>query len=100
MIPDSASVAASEAENPHVAARMDSYTLRLYHGDAEYLLTHKDAVNGGVKQNIEKAMSLHPYGLVATRGPFYLFKKNHVSPQTDDAKAKLGLVHTTGNSHE
>jgi uncharacterized membrane protein len=94
MIPRTASVAASEAENPHVCARMDCYTLRHYHGDAEYLLVHKDQVNGGTKAVMERALAAHPYGLLANRGPFYLFKKNHVSPETDAAKSKLGLVDT------
>lgn len=95
MIPQSASVAATEAENPHVCARMDCYTLRLHHGEAEFLLFHKDSVSAGNKGNVGAAMALHPYGLFATRGPFYLFKKNHVSTQTDEAKAKLGLGSTT-----
>jgi hypothetical protein len=40
MIPESASVAASENEVPHIAARYERYTLKDGDADAEYVLVH------------------------------------------------------------
>jgi uncharacterized membrane protein len=94
MIPREASVAATEAENPHVCARIDCYTLRSHHGDSDFLLFSKEHVAGAPHTNVQKAFDAHPYGLLATRGPFYLFKKNHVSPETSETKTALGFTDT------
>lgn len=91
MIPRDASCASTEELNPHASVRLDSYTLRLYHGDAEYLFMNAEHGLGGPNGVIGQAFAKHPYGLVAQRGQLYLFKKNHVSPDSNAARAKIGL---------
>lgn len=89
MIPQSASVAATESEISHVAARKDAYTLKDHHGDAEYLLIRAGAAN---KTLLDEAFARNAYGLLARHEKtFYLFKKGHVSPETALAKAELGI---------
>jgi len=89
MIPPHASVAASENMNPYVAARLDAYTLRFAHGDADYLLLRRGELYtpGTVKQAFDR----HPYGLVASEMGIYLFKRDTVTPGTDAARRELGV---------
>jgi len=87
-IPQSASLAATEREVPHVAARIECYTLRMAHGEAEYLLIRAGEANDIVKDAFRK----NPYGLVGNVGnTFFLFKKKHESSKTAWAKEKLGI---------
>lgn len=87
-IPQRASVAATEREVPHVGARIDCYTLRMAHGEAEYLLIRAGEANDIVKDAFRK----NPYGLVGHVGStFYLFKQKHESTKTAWAKEKLGI---------
>jgi uncharacterized membrane protein len=89
MIPPNASVAASENQLPHVAARLDAFALRFSHGDAEYLLVRRGDL---YQTNILKdAFDRHPYGLIASDLGLYLFKRDVVTPGTDIARAELGV---------
>ena len=89
MIPPSASVAASENLNPHIAARLDAYTLRFAHGDADYLLLRRgDLYTPGV---VKAAFDRHPYGLIASEAGLYLFKRDITTPGTDVARRELGV---------
>jgi uncharacterized membrane protein len=89
-IPPDASVAASETEVPHIAARLNAYTLRSAHGDATYLLVRK---NGSHSVDVLRdAFTRNDYGLVGQHDrTFYLFKKDHKSDQTKRAMAELGI---------
>jgi len=87
-IPERASVGATEREVPHVAARIDCYTLRMAHGEAEYLLIRAGEVN----EIIKDAFRRNPYGLVGHVGnTFFLFKQKHESSKTAWAKERLGI---------
>jgi hypothetical protein len=87
-IPEKASVAATEREVPHVAARLDCYTLSMAHGDADYLLIRHGEVNDVVKDAFQR----NTYGLVSSVGnTFYLFQKGFESPKTAAAKENLGI---------
>jgi uncharacterized membrane protein len=87
-IPQEASVGATERETPHIGARIDAYTLRLAHGEADYLLIRAGEVNDIIRD----AFRRNPYGFVGDAGgTFYLFKKRHESPKTKWAKEKLGI---------
>lgn len=92
LIPPDASVAASENEVPHVAARTDIFTLKAAHGDADYLLVRK---HGGYNPGVLRAaFDRNDYGLVAQHERmFYLFKRGHNSRDTakDTAKAMAQL---------
>jgi uncharacterized membrane protein len=88
MIPQAASVAATEHESPHVSARMNSYTIRGGHGDADYLLLRQNESTDMAGD----AFRRNKYGLVGRVGnTFFLFKKNHDSPDTEKAKKDYGL---------
>jgi uncharacterized membrane protein len=89
-IPERASVAASEAEVPHVAARRDMYTLKSDHGDADYLLVRK---NGAMSRKVlQAAFDRNAYGLVGEYDQtFFLFKKGQKSAATAQALAALRI---------
>jgi uncharacterized membrane protein len=91
LIPQSASVAATEAEIPHVAARINAYTLKGHHGDADYLLIRR---HGVMEQRVvQEAFDRNDYGLVAQfEDTFYLFKKGQKSSrETRRALSQLGI---------
>jgi uncharacterized membrane protein len=90
LIPPEASVAASETEVPHVAARANVYTLKAAHGDADYLLVRK----GGSYEVavLRDAFQRNTYGLVSEYDDrFFLFKRGLESEGTAKALAQLGI---------
>lgn len=95
MIPREASVAATENENPHIAVRLNAYTLKDHHGDADFLLINKSRVSAESKKNIERATTRNSYGLLTQTRHFFLFKKGHQSPDTQGALTTLGLKANT-----
>jgi uncharacterized membrane protein len=91
LIPESASVAATEQEVPHVAARTDVFTLKEQHGDATYLLVRRDGVMS--QSVLSDAFERNDYGLLGRYDKvFYLFRKHHESKDTQQALVDLGLV--------
>jgi len=90
MIPPEASVAATDTENPHTSNRITAYPFRTGSGDAEYLLIRKFR-RQNAKKNAQKTIDEYPYGLVAHIGDFYLFKRDHESPETEMALRRVGL---------
>jgi uncharacterized membrane protein len=93
LIPREASLAATEHEIPHLAARVDAYALRDHHGDADYLLINKQQISfGNTRRTIQSALKKKEYGLLASGDVFYLFKKGHSSPETEAALAALGIT--------
>jgi uncharacterized membrane protein len=90
VIPESASVAATEQELAHVAARRDAYTLRMAHGDADYILVRK---NGVMTQRVlDEAFERNDYGLLSqSQRTFFLFKKGHRSEDTTRAMKQLRI---------
>ncbi len=75
LIPPDASVAATEAEGPHVSTRLVMYSLKFTLGeDPDYLLLgHVNA--GSERDHLLAALDSGSYGLVAERGPFLLAKR-------------------------
>ncbi|MCS6900087.1 MAG: DUF2079 domain-containing protein, partial [Myxococcales bacterium] len=93
MVPRNASLAATEREVPHLAARVDAYALRDHHGDAEYLLINKQQMSfGNTRRTVQDAFKRGSYGLLDAGDVFYLFKKNHSSPDTAAALNALGIM--------
>ncbi len=90
MIPPDASVAASENEVPHIAARLNAFALRFAHGDADYLLVRAGDLY--VPALLKDAFNRHPYGLIASDLGIFLFKRGVVTPGTDAARAELGVA--------
>lgn len=75
MIPPKASVAATEAEGPHVSQRLILYSLKFSLGhDPDYLLVghvgHREEA-----KNLKKALDSGHYGVVATKGHFILAQR-------------------------
>lgn len=91
-IPKTASVGATENLVAHVSARRDAYTLRTHHGDAEFLLFTKQQAHGSdLKKVLVDVMTRNSYGFVASKGDFYLFRRDFQSPGTAAALQTLGL---------
>jgi hypothetical protein len=67
------------------------FTLRSHHGDADYLLVNRHAVASDTRSILRDAVSRNDYGLVASEGPFYLFKKDAISEDTEKAFSALSL---------
>jgi uncharacterized membrane protein len=92
LIPQSAAVAATEHVCPHISTRMTAYTLTGHHGDADYLLIQREHIGTGNTRSVVKdAFSRNPYGLVGQTRDFYLFKRDHESPDTGAARSALGV---------
>jgi uncharacterized membrane protein len=92
MIPQSAQVAATDPEVPHVSTRRVTYHIHGSIGAAEYMLIFKSHINGKSRGPISKLLAEKQWGLVARRGDeLFLFKKGHVSPETREAKRALGF---------
>jgi hypothetical protein len=92
MIPESASVAATEMEVPHVAARLNVFTLKDGPVRADYLLINRLHMHiGDVRGALRVMFERDDYGLVARGNDLYLFKRGVVSPDTDGALADIGM---------
>ena len=90
MIPPDASVAATDAETPHVSNRVTAYPFRTGSGEADYLLIRRFR-RQSARKNAQRTIDEHPYGLLAQVGDFRLFKRGHNSPETAAAMRRLGL---------
>lgn len=94
MIPPTASVAATENEVPHVAARLDAYTLKDNPAAADYVLVNKDKVGlGRTVKNLEQMFTRDEdrYGLLEKSKGLYLFKRGHKSAETEAAFRELNV---------
>jgi uncharacterized membrane protein len=90
MIPESASVAASENEVPHVSYRASVYTLRDVAVHTDYALLNARAGDiGAARKNFEVMLARSDYGLLGKGDDLYLFKRGHVSPDTAAALKAL-----------
>jgi uncharacterized membrane protein len=92
MIPQEASVAATETEVPHIAARLSAYTLKDGPADADYILINGLRMGmGNVRSALNTMLERDKYGLVATGLDIYLFKRGFSAPETKGALRRLGL---------
>jgi uncharacterized membrane protein len=92
LIPESASVAATEMEVPHIAARLNAYTLKDGPADADFILVNRLRMNiGDVRGALTAMFQRERYGLLSRGDDLYLFKRGLDSPDTDAALADLGL---------
>lgn len=92
MIPEHASVAASEGEVPHVSWRADVYTLKDGPHDAEYVLLNRLGLGlGATRSAFQSLLDRHEYGLIGEGDDLYLFKRGVESEKTRAALSALGL---------
>jgi len=98
MIPESASVAASENEVPHIAARMSAYTLKDGAADADYVLVEAQHLGVGVgRAALTTMVNREPYRLIGEGDDLYLFRRGVTTRQTKRALARLGV--SLGHPH-
>jgi uncharacterized membrane protein len=92
MIPESASVAASENEVPHIAARTSAYTLKDGEADAEYVLVHSRHLGVGAgRAALTFMVNREPYRLIGEGDELYLFRRGQTTRETRQALARLGI---------
>jgi uncharacterized membrane protein len=98
MIPESASVAASENEVPHIAARTSAYTLKDGDADAEYVLVHSHHLGVGAgRAALAFMVNREPYQLIGEGDDLYLFRRGPSTRETRKALARLGVQLTPKN---
>ncbi|HYJ08309.1 MAG TPA: DUF2079 domain-containing protein [Polyangiaceae bacterium] len=93
-IPREASVAASENLVPHVAARINVYTLKDgVPADADYVFLHGPSVRIDASRTaLNRMFERDDYGLLAQGDELYLFKRGHSSPETKAALSSLNII--------
>jgi uncharacterized membrane protein len=92
LIPQEASVAATETEVPHIAARLNAYTLKDGPADADYILINGQRMGmGNVRAALNTMLGRDQYGLVGMGHDIYLFKRGLVAQETKGALKRLGL---------
>jgi uncharacterized membrane protein len=74
-IPPSASVAATEAEGPHVSTRLVMYSLKFTLGHAPDYLVVGAVRPGGEQEHLRQALGSGEYGVVHREGPFFLLQR-------------------------
>jgi uncharacterized membrane protein len=95
MIPERASVAASETEVPHVSWRADVYTLKDGPHDADYVLLNGLGMGlGATRSAFQTMLERDDYGLLAEGDDLYLFKRGYESARTKAALGAIGLTHS------
>jgi uncharacterized membrane protein len=83
-IPPDASVTSTDFEAPHLSNRMDLFAVGQSLAAGEYLLLSPHSYHlARTKQNIASIMDRYPYGFVAKAGGMTLWKRHHVSPETE-----------------
>lgn len=91
-IPITASVAATEAVNPHISSRLDAYAFRYDFGPVDYMLFSKyEAATPDQHQVLVNQVNKVSYQLVAKAGEFYLFKRGPSTPETLTAWRELNV---------
>jgi len=93
LIPVDASVAASENVVPHVAARLNVFTLKDgTPADVDYVLLHGSSVAGDASRSALNTMfNRDEYGLLAQADDIYLFERGYESENTKAALATLRI---------
>jgi uncharacterized membrane protein len=91
LIPRDASVAATEALNPHISSRLDAYTLRYDFGPVDYMLLNRREIAGDPRNVLIEALNRYSYRLVKRAGDLYLLKRGSQNAATEAALRELGL---------
>jgi uncharacterized membrane protein len=93
LIPQSASVAATENEVPHIAARTSAYTLKDGDADADYILVEAQHLGvGASREALTFMVNREPYRLVAEGDDLFLFQRGTTTPETKTALLRLGIA--------
>ena len=93
LIPESASVAATENEVPHIAARTSAYTLKDGDADADYILVEARHLNvGASREAVTSMVNREPYCLIGEGDDLFLFRRGTTTPETKTALSRLGIA--------
>jgi uncharacterized membrane protein len=85
MIPDGASVAATEKVGPHVSSRVHMYTMRHGPQDAEWVLaSSRELKLSRTRPRLYDAMKSGKYGVVKRSGDLALIKRGHDTSGNDE----------------
>jgi uncharacterized membrane protein len=92
LIPQEASVAATEMEVPHIASRSSAYTLKDGEADAEYILVNAHHLRVGASHEAFVFMvNRESYRLIDSGDDLYLFRRGPTSKDTRTAFARMGI---------
>lgn len=91
LIPPEASVGAGELEIAHISNRLDAYSFKVDVGKPEYLLFNRLHLDDGSRRELREAFQHAEFGLLASKGDYYLFKKGHKAAESEAVLEKLGL---------
>ncbi|HMJ10684.1 MAG TPA: DUF2079 domain-containing protein [Polyangiaceae bacterium] len=92
LIPEEASVAATDSESPHITNRVSAYSLNLDIGEPEYILIRRGSVGGGdPRNNLDKAFSRNQYALVFETKDYVLIRRGYTTVDTKRVLAELGV---------
>jgi uncharacterized membrane protein len=90
LVPQEATLSATEAEGPHASARLTMYSLKYTLGDnPDYLLVSHPR-HRGETQHVRQALESGNYGVIAERGPFVLAKRGADPDNNDVLWQRLG----------
>jgi uncharacterized membrane protein len=93
LIPKEASVAATDRVVPHIAARLDAYTLNNNAVAADYLVLEGEAARSGYSnQHLREVLKTEKYGLITQENDIYLLQRGHDSPETKGVLRSLRLA--------
>lgn len=91
LIPDTASVSATELECPQISTRLTAYTTKIDIGSADFLLLNRNHIDSVAAEKLNKTFTTEPYGLVFERGEILLFQRGVERPETERAVRSMGL---------
>ncbi len=90
-IPQSASVASTEAVSPHVSSRLDAHVFRYDFGPVDYMLFSRNELSGDSRKVLAEQLGKVSYRLVQRAGEFYLLQRGVGDAATSAAMRELGL---------
>jgi uncharacterized membrane protein len=88
-IPRAASVTAGEYEGPHLARRLDLFSIKDGPRDAEYILVGTQSLRWGGTESVVEVLTNGTYGLRAMRGNFLLLARGHSTARNAETLAWL-----------
>ncbi|MDP1822557.1 MAG: DUF2079 domain-containing protein [Archangium sp.] len=91
LIPESASVAATDLEVAQLTTRLTAMSTKIDHGSADFILLDKTHLDSHAVKQLSTLFTTEPYGLLFQKGQIVLFKRGHHNPATAAAARALGL---------
>lgn len=91
LIPESASVAATDFEVAQVTTRRTAFSNKVDLGSADFILIDKTHLDAGAIKNLGTLFTTEPYGLLFEQGQLLLFKRGHQNPATAAVAASIGV---------